>query len=88
MPQPESVSFEEFRVILCELLSMEAERLTPEAYFVSDLGVDSIRMVEVFLRLREMGVDVSPEMAWGIGTVGDAYRVYTECTAHGEDGMT
>jgi acyl carrier protein len=88
MPQSEPLSFEQFRSMLAELLDLKAEQLTPEAYFVGDLGVDSIRMVEVFLSLRDMGLEVSPEIAWRIQTVGDAYRYYSERSTLSEDGKT
>lgn len=88
MPQSEPLSFEQFRSMLAELLDLKAEQLAPEAYFVGDLGVDSIRMVEVFLSLRDMGLEVSPEIAWRIQTVGDAYRYYSERSTLSEDGKT
>ena len=78
MSHPESLSFDEFRAMLAELLSLAPKQLTPEAYFIADLGVDSIRMVEVFLRLQKLGLEVSPEVGWRIQTVGDAYRYYCE----------
>ena len=85
MPQSEPLSFEQFRGMLAELLDLPAEQLVPEAYFVGDLGVDSIRMVEVFLSLREMGLEVSPETAWQIQTVGDAYGYYSGQSTLGGD---
>ena len=88
MPKSEPLSFEQFRCMLAELLSLPMERLVPEAYFVGDLGVDSIRMVEVFLSLREMGLDVSPETAWRIQTVGDAYGYYSGRSTLNEDPKT
>lgn len=84
--QIEALSFEQFQAMLAELLSLDVEQLAPEAYFIADLGVDSIRMVEVFLRLQQMGLEVSPEVGWQIQTVGDAYRYYSEqVTGQGEE---
>lgn len=68
------LSFEAFQAMLADLLEVNVEQVTPEAYFITDLGVDSIRMVEVLLRLEEMGLEMSPDLAWRIQTVGDAYR--------------
>lgn len=76
--QIEALSFEQFQAMLAELLNLDVEQLAPEAYFIADLGVDSIRMVEVFLRLQAMGLEVSPEVGWQIQTVGDAYHYYRE----------
>ena len=88
MSESEALSFEQFRSMLAELLDLEAEQLVPEAYFVGDLGVDSIRMVEVFLSLRELGLEVSPETAWRVQTVGDAYRYYSEGSTMSQDAKT
>ena len=80
------MSFQQFQAMLAELLSLDVEHLAPEAYFIADLGVDSIRMVEVFLRLQQMGLEVSPEVGWQIQTVGDAYRYYSEqVTGQGQE---
>jgi acyl carrier protein len=73
---PEPLSFAAFQALLADILHMDAERLRPEAYFITDLGVDSLRMVEVLLRLEKMGVEVSPQAAWEIQTVEDAYGYY------------
>ena len=87
--QIEALSFEQFRATLAKLLSLDAEQLVPEAYFIADLGVDSIRMVEVFLQLQQMGLEVSPEVGWQIRTVGDAYRYYMEqAAAQGQEQET
>jgi len=77
-PHPESLSFQAFQAFLADLLHLDVEQVKPEAYFVTDLGVDSIRLVEVLLYLEERGLEVSPELAWRIQTVGDAYRLYQE----------
>ena len=78
MSQPEPLSFEAFQTMLADLLNLDVAQVTPEAYFITDLGVDSIRMVEVLLRLEEMGLELSPDLAWQVQTVGDAYRYYEE----------
>ncbi len=62
--------------MLAGLLDVDAARLTPDAYFITDLGVDSLRLADIMLRLEELGVEVSPDLAWEVQTVGDAYRVY------------
>ena len=72
------VSFDEFKQILSEVLMVSPERLAPEAYFITDLAVDSIRMVELLLRVEELGLQIPPEAAWEIQTVGDAYNYYLQ----------
>lgn len=83
MTHLEPLSFEVFQEMLADLVKVDVAQLTPEAYFITDLGVDSIRMLEVLLRLEEMGVELSLELAWQIQTVGDAYR-YCEQHVGGE----
>jgi acyl carrier protein len=77
-PPLQPIPFEQFRALVADMLHVRLEQVTPEAYFVTDLGVDSIRMVEVLLRLESMGLPLSPELAWRIQTVDDAYRYYQE----------
>ena len=76
--QPAPLDFSQFQSLVAEILLVDAAQVQPEAYFVTDLGVDSIRLVEVLLRLEGMGLELSPELAWRIQTVGDAYRYYQE----------
>lgn len=76
MTHPEPLSFSAFQAMVAELLDVDAARLTPDAYFITDLGVDSLRLADILLRLEELGVEVSPDLAWEVQTVGDAYRVY------------
>lgn len=80
MTQAEPLSFEAFQAILADLLHLDAALLEPEAYFITDLGVDSLRLVEILLRLEELGLEISPDLAWQIQTVGDAYEYYRQQT--------
>jgi acyl carrier protein len=77
-PQPSSLplSFDQFTAVLAEVLMVDPAKLVPEAYFITDLAVDSIRMVELLLRIEEMGFKIPPDAAWEIQTVGDAYDFY------------
>ena len=78
MSYSEPLSFEAFRALLADLLAADVERLRPEAYFIADLGADSLRLAEVLLQLEEMGVELDLSSTWQIQTVGDAYRYYQE----------
>jgi acyl carrier protein len=80
---PETLSFEAFQAMLADLLEIETAQLVPEAYFVTDLGVDSLRMIQVLLKLEQMGYKLSVDSAWRIQTVGDAYRYYREQVGNG-----
>jgi len=72
------LTFEQFQALLADVLHVEQEHLKPEAYFITDLGVDSVRLVEVMLRLEKLGLELSPDLVWRIQTVGEAYQVYLE----------
>jgi acyl carrier protein len=70
-------SFDEFRKIIAEELLVDEEEITPKTTF-TDLRVDSVRMVDMMLRLEEQGISIPFEAGWQIETVGDAYRFYLE----------
>ena len=72
------ITFEEFRRIVAEELDVEESDVVPEASFVEDLLADSIQLVEMMLRLEEMGFRIPVEAAWRVRTVKDAYRFYAE----------
>ena len=72
----ESVSYGEFTAMVAEVLLVEQEKLTPEASFANDLFIDSLKMVEMALRIEQLGVSIPTEAYWEIQTVGDAYDAY------------
>ena len=74
------LTFEQFQSLMADVLHVEAAQVKPEAYFITDLGVDSVRLVEVMLRLEALGLELSPDLVWRIQTVGEAYQVYQEQT--------
>ena len=43
-----------------------------------DLRADSIQLVNLMLRMEELGIGIPLEAAWEVETVGDAYRLYRE----------
>jgi len=47
---------------------VDEKELVPEASFIRDLLVDSIRMVEMLLRMDELGLGIPPEDAWQLQT--------------------
>jgi acyl carrier protein len=72
----EPISFDEFRGFLAEILLIDQEKLTREASLINDLCVDSLRWVEMALRVEQLGVQIPSEAFWDINTVGDAYDMY------------
>ena len=76
MARPSPLCFEDFRKVLADLLDVDVVHITPQAYFVPDLGVDSIRLFQAILKLEKMGLELSLDSIGRIETVGDAYGYY------------
>lgn len=77
-PTARPLNREEFRRLVAKELQLDEKQVTPQSSFVEDLMVDSVRMVDLMLRLEEMGISLPPEAAWEIRTVEDAYRCYAD----------
>jgi len=70
------VTLDEFRRLIARELHIDESRVRPEASFVEDLYADSIRLVEMMLRLKQQGITIPMEEAWNVRTVADAYEIY------------
>ncbi len=78
MPR-EIQSFDEFRHFLSETLGVSEAALTPEAHLLYDLGVESLKLVEMMLQMElSLGRKLPLDAAWDIQTIGDAYKFYQE----------
>ncbi|MBN1640707.1 MAG: acyl carrier protein [Anaerolineae bacterium] len=75
-PTQEQVSFGRFQQIIAQELQVDQSKVVREASFTEDLCADSIQLVNLMLRLEEMGITIPIEAAWEVETVGDAYAVY------------
>lgn len=59
--------------IIVQQLGVDADKVTPEASFVDDLGADSLDVVELVMAFEEeFGVEIPDEAAENIATVKDA----------------
>jgi acyl carrier protein len=59
--------------IIVNELGVEADKVTPDASFVEDLGADSLDTVELVMAFEEeFGLDIPDEDAEKMGTVGEA----------------
>jgi acyl carrier protein len=59
--------------IIINELGVEAEKVTPEASFVEDLGADSLDTVELVMAFEEeFGIEIPDEDAEKLTSVGDA----------------
>jgi acyl carrier protein len=64
---------ERVKNVIVESLSVDAEKVTPDASFVDDLDADSLDQVELILALEEeFGCQIPEEEASKITTVGEA----------------
>jgi acyl carrier protein len=67
------------REIIVNELGVEAEKVTPDASFVEDLGADSLDTVELVMAFEEeFGIDIPDEDAEKLRTVGDAIKYMNE----------
>ncbi|MDH3222937.1 MAG: acyl carrier protein [Gemmatimonadota bacterium] len=65
--------------IIINELGVEADKVTPEASFVEDLGADSLDTVELVMAFEEeFGIDIPDEDAEQMRTVGDAVKYIKE----------
>jgi acyl carrier protein len=70
--------------IIINELGVEAEKVTPEASFVEDLGADSLDTVELVMAFEEeFGMEIPDEEAEKLQTVGDAINYIT---SHAQQG--
>ena len=68
--------------IIVNELGVEAEKVTPQASFVEDLGADSLDTVELVMAFEEeFGMEIPDEDAEQLQTVGDAIKYIEEQTA-------
>ncbi|BAT52591.1 acyl carrier protein [Nostoc sp. NIES-3756] len=69
----QSDTFEKVKKIVVEQLSVEAEKVTPQANFANDLGADSLDTVELVMALEEeFDIEIPDEAAEKITTVQEA----------------
>ncbi|MFP3943664.1 MAG: acyl carrier protein [Alphaproteobacteria bacterium] len=66
---------ERVKKIVVEHLGVEADKVTPEANFIEDLGADSLDTVELVMAFEEeFGVEIPDDAAETILTVGHAIK--------------
>ncbi|MBC8097974.1 MAG: acyl carrier protein [Armatimonadetes bacterium] len=69
---------ERVKLIVVELLGVDATRVTPNAHFRDDLEADSLDLVELIMGFEtEFGGEITDEDAQKIETVGQAVSYIT-----------
>ena len=73
---------ERVKKIVVEHLGVDAEKVTPEASFIDDLGADSLDTVELVMAFEEeFGIEIPDDAAETIQTVGDAVKFIEKSSA-------
>src|ERR1700691_6169932 len=73
---------ERVKKIVIEHLGVDADKVTDEANFIEDLGVDLLDPVELLMAFEEeCSVEIPDDAAESIVTVGDAIRFLDKATA-------
>ena len=63
---------EKIKQIIVEQLSVDADKVLPDASFTEDLGADSLDVVELVMAFEQaFNIEISDESAGKIKTVGD-----------------
>jgi acyl carrier protein len=71
-------TFERFKTVAVEVLSVDAEKITPDAKFGEDLDADSLDLVELVMALEEeFDITVDEDELEGIETVKQAHELVT-----------
>ena len=66
-------TFSDIKAIIVDLLSVDEDKVTPEARFREDLEADSLDLVELIMAFEDkFGGEISDEDAQKITTVGEA----------------
>ena len=75
-------TFEKVKKIVVDQLSVDEEKVTPQANFATDLGADSLDTVELVMALEEeFDIEIPDEAAEKITTVQEAVDFITNAVA-------
>lgn len=70
---------ERVKKIVVEHLSVDEDKVKPEAAFIEDLGADSLDTVELVMAFEEeFSIEIPDDAAETIQTFGDAVKYITE----------
>ena len=76
------MAFEKVKKIIISQLNVEEADVQMESSFLSDLGADSLDIVELIMAFEEeFGIEISDEDAEKISTVGDVVNYISKLEA-------
>ncbi|MBS5081653.1 MAG: acyl carrier protein [Clostridiales bacterium] len=71
---------EELRDIVCEIIETEPEALLPEALFYEDLGMDSLRALEILAVIENRySITIDPEMLTQMTSLNKVVEITEQC---------
>jgi acyl carrier protein len=71
--------------VITDKLGVESSQVTMEARFITDLGADSLDVVELIMDFeREFNISIPDEQAEKIETVGQAVKYIEQALSHPE----
>ena len=70
------LEFKKLCSIICDVLGVEEDEITPDSTFVDDLGADSLDVAQIILGIEdEFDVTVDEDVASDVRTVGQALEL-------------
>lgn len=70
------MEFEKLKKVIVNVLNVDADEITMETTFGSDLGADSLDVFEIIMQIEEeFGIEIPAEKAEKITTVGEAVEM-------------
>ena len=67
------MEFEKLKKIIVEVLNIEEDEIKEDKTFIDDLGADSLDIFQIIMGIEEeFDIEIPPEEAENIHTVGDA----------------
>ena len=78
------MDFEQFQMIVADVLNLSLEDISFESTFIDELGADSLDIAQIMMAVEdELGVEVAPSDMDDIVTVGDAFnKIKAACPAN------
>lgn len=75
----------EITIIVGEILEMNETEIAPEANFMDDLGLDSLRALEILAAIEnKFNIIIQPELLQDMTSINKVYEITKGCIAENE----